>query len=181
MNEPDTQLTRGLSELRMTSHERDALRQRLNAFALANPARAGAAAFLVRHAMAVSAAAFLLMAGTATAIADRSGPDDFLYPVRRALTEPVTIALSGDADARLEKELELLGRSIDEEEMSIEIALADLETAADSDVAASGDVRTDDAAEELDASWDAELDAELRVMERILLDEEAGADQELSL
>jgi hypothetical protein len=127
-------------------------------------------------------AVIVLLAGTTTGLASKAMPDDFLYPLRVAVTDPFSVAIAGSADARLDRELELITQAIDDEEAAGTYALADIAVEVEGTMdAAAPSQASDEPDGELDARWDAELEVELRALDQMLNNEEMGADLELSL
>jgi hypothetical protein len=57
-----------------------------------------------------------VLVGSTIAFACYATPDSFLYPVRTAITDPIAVAVSGNEDAQLQKELEQIDRSISDEQ-----------------------------------------------------------------
>lgn len=147
-NQTPEQFISQLRTTRMTDVERSALRTRLQAYAAMHPARPVFWALLVRHTLAYSLAMVFLLAGSTFALACYAKPDSFLYPVRVAIAEPIAVAISGDTDAQLEKELEQIGNSIRDEQR-----------VADTDLAFSDDTTADQ-----------ELETELNALQRELDD-----------
>lgn len=142
-------------------------------------------AMFARHGVAYAALALLLMAGGTTAVAQRSGPEDLLYSMRLAVNDRIAVAVSGDEDAKLEKELEQMERMIDDEEdaledeaieqededfRELEEELSDEEKNFDED-------NGDSLSAEVETEDDTELERELR---DILKDIEEAASEELS-
>jgi len=85
--------------------------------------------FFGRHTVASGVLAIVLLAGGTTALADRAVPGDILYPVKLSINDRVAVAVAGDADARLNKEMEQIGRILGEEETAADVELQnELET-----------------------------------------------------
>jgi hypothetical protein len=185
-------IARDLENISLTADERQAMRQSLHAtFQMRRPSPS-AWTFLVRHSMASVAVMVLALAGTTTAMAHRSLPGDLLYPVRLAVNERIALAVTGGEDARLDLELRQIERSLAEEELVMNHELATFIVAeevvssprsvesrqAQTNVRADPDDQRDDDDDQED---DIDLEAELRQLQRLLDNEEAAAELELSL
>jgi hypothetical protein len=115
-NQTPEQFMSPLRTARMTDAQRLELRARLKAYAFSNPARSHFWSLLTRHAISVSFAMIALLAGGTIATAHYAKPDSFFYPVRTALNDRIAIAVSGDEDAQIQKELEQINRDITDEQ-----------------------------------------------------------------
>lgn len=171
MTEPTEKLKGGLETITLSPVEHAAIRNKLTAFMRASPERHVVHAFVFRHATAFAVAVVALLAGATTLQARQSLPGDLLYPVRLAVTDRFSVAVAGDEDARMDRELEQMERIMDEEAMvaSEELAALALDNEADVTAAENGD------------DYDADLEAEFRALERLLEQEESSAELELSL
>lgn len=195
MTDNPEQFARDLEGISLTPEERQIMRNKLHAMTQLRRPRVGVAAFVARHVAACSALAVFAMASTAVAAAHRSMPGDVLYPVRLAVNDRIALAVAGDADARLEREMEQMERAIAEEELVSVDVLAHLIVSDERNEKSTADTpeptrsvrgettepNTGTIGAELEFELDAELDLELRALERMLNDEESAVEVELTL
>lgn len=117
MTNDTEQFMKHIQEIRMAPDETQAMRRNLEAYARAHPVRSGWSGILLRHAFSYALAAAVLLAGGTSVLAQRSLPGDTLYPLKIAINDRVSVAVAGDEDARLEKELEQMSRDLSDEEL----------------------------------------------------------------
>ena len=112
MNEP---INQPASDFRLTPEEREGMRLQMRAFVDAHPVRIRVPVFARFARIGIPVlAAVLIFAGPALA-ADQSLPDDFLYPVKTEVLEPLlfeSLAFTDSSEARASNQL--LERRIDE-------------------------------------------------------------------
>lgn len=148
---------RQLKELTMSPTEREALRRRLHAFAIAHPAQAAVPArvwqWAFRHGVLALGLALLVVVSATGVTAEASRPGDFLYGFRLTVNDRVETALAFSDDAQIDVEMEQLQRMIDDEEAVRDDEIDELTFVGDG---------------ELDADLEDEFEAELRAIEREL-------------
>lgn len=176
-----------LRTVSMDAQEKDAVYARVRGFVAANPARPARRwyGWFVRHAAAsVGIAAAVLATGTGV-FAHYSAPDDLLYPVKLTVNDRIEVALAGDEDARIDKELEQMDRMFREEESLFTResdgaeAEQDVQPASDEDE--NEDEDEDRPSRELNGTQDADdLRDELNGLEHEFRDMEKEAAEELA-
>jgi hypothetical protein len=127
MDKTPEQLIKALTHERISPARKQAIRHMLQVYAHTYVPHRSLWGVFARHAFSYSALASLLLAGGATALAQRSLPGDLLYPVKLEVNDRVAVVVSGDEDARLDKELKQIERIIDEEESVSEQELENLD------------------------------------------------------
>lgn len=155
--DPIEQLMSQARDIHLTDGERSAMRRTLLGTMALYPARAPFVRFFARHALSYAVMAGVLLTGATGALAHRAMPGDLLYPVKTNLNDRVAIAVAGNEDEKIQKELDLIGRSLDEED-----AVADQELIIDDEQDQSNSLQFDDDAENDLVSIDAEMDAALK-------------------
>jgi len=113
-----------LTHIRLSTQEKSRMRALLRAHVAANPPVGSFSALLFRHAIGMSFAAVLLLVGGTSVLAHRSMPDDFLYPLKLAVSDRVELVVAGDEEAKLDTELAQIARMLRDEEKSAETALS---------------------------------------------------------
>lgn len=96
MNDPE-QLFNAVRTSSLSSEERSRIRTHIAGYMALHPRRSGVMAALGRHAFAYGFSALILLAGTTTALADRSSPGDLLYPVKVHVNNRVANIVTGTA------------------------------------------------------------------------------------
>jgi hypothetical protein len=120
MTNTDTEpFIRALREVRMPSFEREAMRHTLIAYAQTYQPRPAAFAFFMRHGVAYSALALVLVAGTTAVTAHDALPGNPLYGVKTAVTDRIALATAPDDAARLDIELGQIERALVDEERAL--------------------------------------------------------------
>jgi len=156
MTMPEQKLNQ-LREIAMTASERDALRHKLHAFAIANaPARSlplRTWRWAARHGAFVLGLALVFIAGGTGVSAERSMPGDLLYGFRLSVNDRIESALAFSDDSQIDVEMSQMQRMIDEEE-----AVRDDELTA----------LAFEAAQDTDEDFEDEFERELREIEREL-------------
>jgi hypothetical protein len=105
-----------LTNVRLSVGEKSRMRALLRAHVAANPPSWSPAALFFRHALGTSLAAALLLVGGTSVLAHRSMPDDFLYPLKLAVSDRVSQVVASDEDAKLDAEISQVARMLRDEE-----------------------------------------------------------------
>lgn len=162
--DPIEQLMTGIRDIRLTEGERSSMRRALIAMIHTHPSRSPMVSFIARHAMAYTFGALVLLTGSTAALADRSSPGDFLYSVKTSVNDQVAVAVAGDEDRRIQKELDLIDRALNEED-----AVGDDNLNLDEDEPTSVEFNDDG------------VESDLDVIERLLREDDGSASLETSL
>jgi hypothetical protein len=119
-----------LRDITMTDAERDELRRRLRAYAVANPSARSLPVrtwqWALRHSALALGFALLFIAGGTTVSAERSRPGDVLYGFRLSVNDRIETALAFSDDGQIDVEMEHLQRMIDDEDAVRDDELTDL-------------------------------------------------------
>lgn len=156
MTMPEQQL-HNLRDITLTTSEREVLRHKLHAFAIANAPRIPYGLrtwrWAVRHGAFALGLALLFVAGGTGVSAERSLPGDFLYGFRVSVNERVEAALAFNDDAQVDVEMGQIQRMLDDEDEVRDEELTALAF---------------EAAQDTDEDFEDEFDRELREIEREL-------------
>lgn len=157
---PEQRLTQ-LKDVTMTAQERELIRHRLRAYTTLHTPRLSvplvAWRWAARHGVfALGMAALLLTAGTSVS-ANRAHPGDTLYAFRLSVNDRIETALAFSDDAQIDVEMQQMQRMIDDEDTALSQQL---------------DTLNDDSAPDSVESVEDDFEAELRDIERDVLDEQ---------
>lgn len=104
-----------LNQMTLSGLEKEKIRGNIRGFVALHRSRRWYAWF-AQHVVASLIIALGLGGGSVLFAADRAAPDSALYGVRTTVNDQLRVAVVRDEDARIERELEVLGRYIEEEE-----------------------------------------------------------------
>ena len=112
-----------LRQVKLSGTEKETVRANLRAFVFMDRPRHWYGWFA--HHVAATAVVLLLLSGSGVLwVADSAEPDSTFYGVRTSVNDKVRVSVAGDELQKIEKELELLGGYLEEEEMLIARELA---------------------------------------------------------
>lgn len=107
-----------IRQVKLSGIERETVRENLRAFVVIGRPRHWYGWFA--HHVAATAMILLLLGGSGVLVAaDSAGPDSALYSVRTSVNDKVRVSVAGDELDKIERELELLGDYLAEEEQLI--------------------------------------------------------------
>jgi hypothetical protein len=124
MNDSDGDPVKSVSEVLLTSDERQAMRRTLEVLTQTHAVRRGPFAFVFRHALVFSILVLVILAGGATGLAQQANPGDRLYGMKLRVNDRAQGIFMFGEDAEIDLEIKQMERILTEEEFSAERELA---------------------------------------------------------